>query len=276
MNKLVYFLSFFILVISACKKDYDKIDKEKIDDYTASKNIVTKSTATGVQYIIEEEGVGEKLTLNDEIAVKYKGYFLDDSVFDKSDSAIFYLSGVITGWQDGLQNFKEGSKGKIFIPSDLAYGKTGVTGSSGAKIIPSRAVLAFDVQILRKNPVANKNKKDIKAFIKSKNWKADSLASGIFYVIDEPGTGSNPSASSSVTVKYKGYTLDGKIFDQSNDTGATFSLNNVIEGWKQGIPLFKKGGKGKLLIPARLAYYNGSQNIPAYSPLVFEVELLNF
>ncbi len=276
MNKLVYFLSFFILVISACKKDYEKIDKEKIDDYTASKNIVTKSTASGVQYVIEKEGVGENLIATDEIAVKYKGYFLDDAVFDKSDSAIFYLSGVIEGWKDGLQNFKEGSKGKIFVPSDLAYGKQGVTSSTGTKIIPARAVLAFDVEILRKNPIASKNRQDIKAFIKSKNWKADSTASGIFYVIDEAGTGNNPTSSSTVTVKYKGYTLDGKVFDQSDNSGATFSLNSVIEGWKQGIPLFKKGGKGKLLIPARLAYYNGTQNIPPYSPLVFEVELLNY
>jgi FKBP-type peptidyl-prolyl cis-trans isomerase FkpA len=276
MNKLVCFLSFFILVVNACKKDYDKIDKEKIDDYAASKNITTKSTASGVQYVIEKEGVGENLSITDEVAVKYKGYFLDDSVFDKSDSAIFYLSGVIEGWKDGLQNFKEGSKGKIFVPSDLAYGKTGVTSNSGTKIIPSRAVVAFDVEILRKNPVTNKNRQDIKAFIKSKNWKADSLASGLFYVIDEPGTGNNPSANSNVTVKYKGYTLDGKVFDQSDNTGLTFNLGGVIEGWRQGIPLFKKGGKGKLLIPARLAYYNGTATIPAYSPLVFEVELLNF
>ena len=41
MNKLVYFLSFFILIISACKKDYDKLDKEKINDYVASNNITT-------------------------------------------------------------------------------------------------------------------------------------------------------------------------------------------------------------------------------------------
>ena len=276
MNKLVYFLSFFILIISACKKDYDKLDKEKINDYVASKNISTQSTASGVQYVIEKDGIGAKLTIDDEIAVKYKGYFLDDKVFDKSDSAIFYLNGVIAGWQDGLQNFKEGSKGKIFIPSELAYSKAGITNSAGVQVIPSHAVLGFDVEILRKGPVVNKNRKDIKAFIASKGWKADSLASGIFYVIDEPGMGTtNPTASSSVSVKYKGYTLDGKIFDQ-NDAGVTFNLGNVIEGWKQGIPLFKKGGKGKLLIPAKLAYYNGTTGIPPYSPLVFEIELINF
>ena len=278
MNKLAYFLSFFILIISACKKDYDKLDKEKINDYVASKNITTQSTASGVQYIIEKDGTGPNLTLNDEAAIRYKGYFLDDKVFDKSDSLVFDLSNpnLVQGWQDGLKNFKEGSKGKIFIPSELAYSKAGITNSAGVQVIPSRAVLGFDIEILKKAPVFSKNRKDIKAFIASKGWKADSLASGIFYVIDEPGTGTaNPTSTSSVTVKYKGYTLDGKIFDQ-NDAGITFNLGNVIEGWKQGIPLFKKGGKGKLLIPAKLAYYNGTTGIPPYSVLVFEIELINF
>ena len=277
MNKLVYFLSFFVLIISACKKDYDKLDKEKINDYVASKNITTQSTASGVQYVIEKEGTGANLTSNDDVSVKYKGYFLDDKQFDKSDSLLFNLAStnLIQGWLDGIQNFKEGGKGKMFIPSELAYGKTGITNSSGAKVVPSHAVLAFDIEILRKNIISNKNKQDIKTFIKSKGWKADSLASGIFYVIDDAGTGSaNPTASSSVTVNYKGYTLDGKVFDQND--AASFSLSSVIEGWKQGIPLFKKGGKGKLLIPARFAYFNGTPTIPSYSPLVFEIELINF
>lgn len=276
MNKFIYLLGFFILLICACKKDYDKLDKEKINDYIAAKNITTKSTASGVQYVIEQEGTGLNLTLSDDAAIKYKGYFLDDKVFDKSDSLVFDLSNpnLIKGWLDGIQNFKQGSKGKMFIPSELAYGKTGVTNGSGTQVVPSRAVLGFDIEILQKNPISIKNRKEIKAFIASKGWKADSLASGVFYVIDAPGTGSNPASSSTVTVKYKGYTLDGKVFDQSD--AATFSLNGVIEGWKQGIPLFKKGGKGKLLIPARLAYFNGSANIPPYSPLVFEVELINF
>ena len=80
-----------------------------------------------------------------------------------------------------------------------------------------------------------------------------------------------------VTVKYKGYNLDNKVFDQS-DNGITFSLNQVIKGWQLGIPLFKKGGKGKLIMPSRLAYYStgSGTSIPPFAPLVFEVELVNF
>jgi FKBP-type peptidyl-prolyl cis-trans isomerase FkpA len=276
MNKLFYILCILSIGLSACKKDYDKIDAEKIADYVASKSLTTKTTPLGVQYVIEKEGTGEYLKPEDEIAVKYSGFFLDDKIFDKSDSSIFYIEDVIRGWQEGLQGFKVGSKGKVFIPSELAYGKPGVTNGNGIKVIPAHAVLGFDIEILKKGPIKEKNRLAIKEYIKTKGWKADSLASGLFYVIDEPGTGSNPSANSSVTVKYKGYLLNGKVFDQSDNV--TFSLNNVIEGWKQGIPLFKKGGKGKLLIPSRLAYYGSGSgaDIAPFVPLVFDVELTNF
>ncbi len=277
MRKLLFLFSVLtLLTIAACKKDYPTIDKGKIDDYVTSKGFTTQSTASGVQYIIEKEGKGENIKETDEVAVRYKGYFLDDKQFDKADSTIFYLDGVIQGWRDGIQQFKVGGKGKLFIPSELAFGATGLT-FNGQQIIPKNQVLVYDIEVLKKNPIYDRNIKDMREFIKSKGWKADSLASGLFYVIDQPGTGANPTASSSVTVKYKGYTLDGKVFDQNDN--ATFSLSKVIQGWQVGIPLFKQGGKGKLIMPSRMGYYasgTGAGGIPPYAPLVFEIELNSF
>mgnify|MGYP006246716607 FL=1 len=82
--------------------------------------------------------------------------------------------------------------------------------------------------------------------------------------------------NSSVTVVYVGKLTDGTIFDQSNLLGATFPLANVIQGWQEGIPLFREGGSGMLLIPSSLGY--GSQsvgNIPANSVLIFEISLIH-
>jgi FKBP-type peptidyl-prolyl cis-trans isomerase FkpA len=277
MKKILFLLSIIATLTTACKKDYEKIDKEKIDEYVKAKGLTTQTTSLGVQYIIEREGKGDFLNLNDEVAVKYKGYFLDDKEFDKSDSAVLLLSKVIQGWANGLEKFQVGSKGKLFIPSGLAYGKSGAS-SGGIQIIPANTVLAFDIEILKKNPIGEKNRKEIKDYIAKKGWKADSLASGLFYIIEEPGTGNNPTVNSTVTVKYKGYTLDDKIFDQTTGTNtATFLLADLIDGWKQGIPLLKKGGKGKFLLPSRLGYYRtGSGSIPPYAPIVFDIELVNF
>ncbi len=120
------------------------------------------------------------------------------------------------------------------------------------------------------------DEKIIKDYISSHNLNATATGTGLYYVITSQGTGDKPTIASTVTVNYKGYLSDGKVFDQSSAAGATFPLTGVIKGWQEGIPYFNKGGKGMLLIPSALGY--GSQaksSIPANSVLIFDVELLN-
>jgi FKBP-type peptidyl-prolyl cis-trans isomerase FkpA len=74
-------------------------------------------------------------------------------------------------------------------------------------------------------------------------------------------------------VDYTGYFMDGKVFDESV---STFSLRGVIAGWREGIPLFGKGGKGKLLIPSRLGYgSNPPPGIPKDAVLLFDIHLID-
>ena len=113
-------------------------------------------------------------------------------------------------------------------------------------------------------------------YISDNNLNAEPTGSGLYYVINGTGNGEFPNINSLVTVSYKGTLTDGTIFDQSGSSGATFPLNNVIQGWQEGIPLFSEGGSGILLIPSALGY--GSQsigNIPENSVLIFVVTLLN-
>ncbi|MFT6355717.1 MAG: FKBP-type peptidyl-prolyl cis-trans isomerase FkpA, partial [Cryomorphaceae bacterium] len=105
-------------------------------------------------------------------------------------------------------------------------------------------------------------------YIADNELDAMNIGSGLYYVNEETGTGENPDPSSTVRVAYSGYFTNGTVFDESNAEGITFGLNQVIQGWTMGIPFFKEGGSGKLLIPSELAYGSSPRSgIPANSVL---------
>jgi FKBP-type peptidyl-prolyl cis-trans isomerase FkpA len=121
-----------------------------------------------------------------------------------------------------------------------------------------------------------KNDKEITDYIAKNNLKAEKSESGLYYVINEPGTGAQPTATSNVTVAYKGSFINGNIFDQSGPEGISFGLDQVIKGWTEGIPHFKAGGSGILLVPAHLGYGDNTMGpIPGGSALIFEVKLIS-
>jgi len=121
-----------------------------------------------------------------------------------------------------------------------------------------------------------KNDKEITDYIAKNNLKAEKSDSGLYYVINEPGTGAQPTATSNVTVAYKGSFTNGNIFDQSGPEGISFGLDQVIKGWTEGIPHFKAGGSGILLVPTHLGYGDNTMGpIPGGSALIFEVKLIS-
>lgn len=128
----------------------------------------------------------------------------------------------------------------------------------------------------KKTDYTVENEKEIVDYIAKNKLTAQRTDSGLYYVINEPGDGAQPTASSNVTVAYKGYYSNGNIFDQSKEAGISFGLNQVIKGWTEGIPYFKVGGSGILLVPSHLGYgpfdYNG---IPGGSVLIFDVKLIS-
>lgn len=103
-------------------------------------------------------------------------------------------------------------------------------------------------------------------------------ASGLQYKVLKEGTGISPTAVDKVKVHYHGTLIDGTVFDSSVDRGEpiTFELNKVIPGWTEGLQLMKIGSKYRFFIPQELGYGSrGSGKIPAYSTLIFDVELLD-
>ncbi len=116
---------------------------------------------------------------------------------------------------------------------------------------------------------------DILQYIEDHNLVAKKSNSGLYYVIETQGEGAKPNSNSNVTVNYKGYYLNGTVFDQSNSEGISFNLQQVIAGWTEGITYFNEGGEGILLIPSQLGYGSNNYNgIPGGSVLVFDIMLL--
>ena len=107
-----------------------------------------KTTPSGLQYKIVKEGTGKAPKASDTVVVHYKGTLINGKEFDSSykrgEPATFPLSGVIKGWTEGLLYLKEGGKAMLYIPSNLAYGKSG----AGADIGPDETLI-FEVELVK-------------------------------------------------------------------------------------------------------------------------------
>lgn len=111
----------------------------------ANGDVIT--TASGLQYTIITEGKGQKPTFTDRVKVHYTGTLLDGTVFDSSvergEPAVFGVGQVISGWTEALQLMPVGSKWKLFIPQELAYGANGA-----GQMIKPYSLLIFEVELL--------------------------------------------------------------------------------------------------------------------------------
>ena len=113
----------------------------------------------------------------------------------------------------------------------------------------------------------------MKIFCDTSKITYSKLPNGTFYEIMAPGDGLSPTLDSRVTVTYTGTLLNGWVFDRST-APVTFNLNGLIGGWKAGLPLIKKGGRIKLVIPSYLGYgCTAMPGIPANSVLYFDISL---
>ncbi len=268
-----------------------------IKTYLATNGITNATkTPSGLYIAIDEEGNGDLPKTGDNVKMNYTGSFLDGKKFDSNvDSAFNHVQPfsfpigqrrVIAGWDEGVAKLKKGAKAKFLIPSNLAY------GPSGQNNIPANSILRFDLELVdiekQLSPAERLaiDEKIMQNYITQNNISnATKTASGMYIVVTEAGTGDKPAVGDQVTMNYTGTLSDGSKFDSNVDSAFNhvqpfnFALGKgqVIKGWDEGIATLKKGSKATLIIPSGMAY--GQQErpkIPANSPLIFNVELVDF
>ncbi len=135
------------------QEEANKTAGEKFLEENKSKDGV-RTTDSGLQYKVTEEGTGATPNATDTVVVHYKGTLLSGEVFDSSydrgEPAEFPLNQVIPGWTEGLQLMKEGSKFTLWIPADLAYGPRPLNEEGGYQ------TLMFECELLEVKPAVEK------------------------------------------------------------------------------------------------------------------------
>ncbi|WP_439130291.1 FKBP-type peptidyl-prolyl cis-trans isomerase [Polaribacter sp.] len=143
-------LLFFILAMSiSCSNDeitdYTAQNEADIQAYIKESPLNFKKTTSGLYYAIGATGSGVSPTFNSDVTVGYKGYFLNESIFDQSTEATFNVGGVVPGFGEAVQMLKPGGKGTFILPSNLGY------GTRGQGSIKPGDVIVFDINLIRIN-----------------------------------------------------------------------------------------------------------------------------
>ena len=272
MKKLLLF--FFVAAFVSCNsddktetKDFTEENEKEIVEYINKNGLDAQRTNSGLYFVIDELGEGADVKLTSDVSLRYKASLTNGQIIEENmeEGLSFNLQQVMIGLREGLQYFNEGGSGTILIPAHLGYGNDDYNG------VPGGSVLIFDVELI---DYQAENDQEIIQFLQDNNLEAEKSETGLYYIISEQGEGLQPNENSIVTVAYRGYFTDLRIFDQSTAAGIPFELNKVIKGWQEGIQYFKEGGKGKLFIPSSLAYGRyGNQSIPGGTVLIFDIEL---
>ena len=263
--RILSFLALALLVAAPLMAQAPKTSVATPPSDVAAPPADAARTASGLASKVITPGTGKTHPARaDIVTVHYTGWKTDGSMFDSSvlrgKPASFPLDRVIAGWTEGVQLMVEGEKRRFWIPEALAY--------KGQR--EPKGMLVFDVELLSIASVS------APADVKAAPADAKKTASGLAYKVIKAGTGTkHPTASSTVTVHYTGWTTDGKMFDSSVARGMpiSFGLSDVIKGWTEGVQLMVAGEKMRFWIPQDLAY-GGKQ--PPFGMLVFDVELIDF
>ena len=258
-----------------------------------------KQTESGLYYKYLVKNDGPTAQLGEVVEVNL-AYYLDDSLmYSTSDipEPVYDLvrePSFAGDLYEGFTMMHKGDSMSMIMPADSVFLKMFYS-----RIVPdfvdSLSVIRWEVKVIDIMTEEEVNariqaamdekfvesEETLRAYLAENNIEATPTESGLVYVCTQAGNGSKPEVGKKVKVHYTGTLLDGTKFDSSVDRGEPIEfplgMGNVIPGWDEGIAMMSKGEKGILYIPAKLGYGDRQAGpIPAFSNLIFEVELVDF
>jgi FKBP-type peptidyl-prolyl cis-trans isomerase len=305
-----------LLLATGCKEEDDGDEKRAqeqrfFDLYISStfKDTIPPPTGSGLYYIEVTRGTGEMPDSDDWMIVNYVGYTLpNELVVDTYLENVSRSEGLnnsealygpfkmqngsrVEGLTEGMQLMREGGEAIICFSSDLGYGVKGTQLMEG---VPGYTSMKYEIELVEVI-------KDIEAYELAKIEAFVDTITGtdtihdpgtdavMYFVVDEEAPDSARVMNDSlVQVAYRGYLPDGREFDKSAEgEPLEFTVgensSGIIAGWQLGVTKFRKGEKGRLIIPYQLAYGEEGKLTKAlnyyiiqpFETLVFDIEIVS-
>jgi FKBP-type peptidyl-prolyl cis-trans isomerase FkpA len=288
MRKFLSLILLFSAVLVSCEKetrDLKQIEDEEIKAFIKTNNLTGfVKDESGYYYQILNQGSGDQLKYSDLIAyvqqvkvlgggeIKTEGSRTPTlSNYAYIRSYLGYISPV--GFRESIVKLNLGGRVRVIVPSYLAYGKDGF-----GSIVDGNTILDATFYVPNTKDETELGDILITQFKSTIPSTFTRNAAGVYYQIINPGTGTETvTLTSNLKIAYTGRLFDGTVFDSAPVSSPFQStLNSLIEGWKTTVPLIKKGGKIRILIPSYLAYGpSGNAAIPSNAPLDFDIELVD-
>ena len=267
--------------------------KRALDEYVVNNNINVTPEPSGVYIIPIEKGKGRCPVKGEKVELDFSATLLNGqpvgSTFDSPEKFSFVLGEgyTIQGWEEIVPKMHLGDRVKAIIPFDMAYGEHSVGE------IPAYANLVYDIKLLKITTAAELQAEAERALkaLKEESERAffdylkvnnitDYTASGLFFAKSLVTEGAQPQKGQTARIKFEASYLDGTPLGDSEQLGGQYDLvigeGKVLKGLEEGVGLMRVGEKARFVLPYTLAYgANPYGNIPAYSNLVFDVELLD-
>ncbi|QKJ31126.1 FKBP-type peptidyl-prolyl cis-trans isomerase [Mucilaginibacter mali] len=320
MKRILFTLLFFCVAagLFSCRKSTDlnikQFDDQEMQNYISGNGLtgmqrdLSAGDTTGIYYKILSAGTGSAVDFPDKVAIvftvrSFDGQFIAaDTIVNHVYNYVGHLTSnnLPQGVQLALINIlkKKGTRARVLIPSHLGYGSSGFgTGSSDANNrVKGNQGLDYYINLINTDkvtdPVSGKqvSGQDVYDDAVCKNYIAANnltgytkTTSGLYYKILQAGSGASITNTSTVSVQYTGYLLNGFMTgDQyNNDTGVGISTelsSEVKAGFVEGLQLVTPGAKLSLIMPSRMAYgtisaANGT--IPVNSCMRYEMNVLS-
>ncbi len=285
-------------------------ESAKIQAFITKNNVTVAPTASGVYIITKNPGSGRGIQKADFVKINLtvtssegKKIF---STLDKNHPITFEYGKPFDtkGFDEAVASMKKGSIATILVPSSMGFGEKGKKDMNGMDMVAPYSPVVYDIEVLDLKTKAENEKatkeEEVKAkkeadeamakepalilqYVKDNKITAKPSATGLYYVEKVKGKGPKAQAGKKVKVHYTGKLFNGKVFDSSltrtPSTPYEFTIGKAeaIPGWDEGISMMSAGGKAMLIIPSKLGYAErgAGSDIPPFSPLVFDVELIS-